>query len=102
MVASWISASKRETEAALRQARDQLEFRVAERTTELQESLVELREKEREREQLEYEKSALSDKLEVRKLVERAKGIPCSAIYTSMKKTPIEPCNERVSERAKP
>jgi K+-sensing histidine kinase KdpD len=74
-VASWVSASKKETEAALRQARDQLEFRVAERTAELQESLVELREKEREREQLESEKSALSDKLEVRKLVERAKGI---------------------------
>jgi K+-sensing histidine kinase KdpD len=74
-VASWVSASKKDTEAALRKARDELESRVAERTAELQNSLAELREKESQREQLENDKSVLSDKLEVRKLVERAKGI---------------------------
>jgi K+-sensing histidine kinase KdpD len=82
VVASWVSSSMRRTEEALRQARDQLEIRVAERTAELQKSIAELREKERQRlllenekSALENEKSALSDKLETRKVVDRAKGI---------------------------
>jgi K+-sensing histidine kinase KdpD len=75
MVASWVSSSMRRTEEALRQARDQLEIRVAERTAELQKSIAELQEKERQRLLLESEKSALTDKLETRKVVDRAKGI---------------------------
>ncbi len=59
----------------MREARDLLETRVAERTAELQKSLDELRENQIQREQLETEKSALSDRLETRKIVERAKGI---------------------------
>ena len=75
VVATWVSSSMRKTEEALRQARDQLEMRVAERTSELQKSIAELQEKERQRLLLESEKSALSDKLETRKVVDRAKGI---------------------------
>jgi K+-sensing histidine kinase KdpD len=75
VAASWVSASKRQTEEALRQAHNQLELRVAERTSDLQKSLAELQEKERQRLLLETEKSALSDKLETRKVVDRAKGI---------------------------
>jgi K+-sensing histidine kinase KdpD len=75
VVASWVSSSKRYSEEALKEARDQLEARVAERTAELQKSIVELQENQRQREQLESEKSALSGQLETRKLVERAKGI---------------------------
>ncbi len=75
LVASWISASKRSTEEELLEARDQLESRVAERTEELEKTIEELRENERQRLLLNSEKSALSDKLEARKLVERAKGI---------------------------
>jgi K+-sensing histidine kinase KdpD len=75
MVASWISSAKRGAEEELRQARDQLEIRVAERTAELQKTIEELRENERQRMLLDSEKSALSDKLEARKIVERAKGI---------------------------
>ena len=74
-VASWVSSSKRNSEEALREARDQLEVRVAERTAELQKSIAELQENERQREQLENEKSVLSGRLETRKFVERAKGI---------------------------
>jgi len=74
-VASWVSSSKRKSEEALREARDQLEVRVAERTAELQKSIAELQENQRQREQLESEKSVLSDRLEARKVVERAKGI---------------------------
>jgi K+-sensing histidine kinase KdpD len=74
-VASWVSSSKRKSEEALRDARDQLEVRVAERTAELQKSIAELQENKRQREQLESEKSVLSGRLETRKLVERAKGI---------------------------
>ena len=73
--ASWVSSAKRKTEEALRQARDEMELRVAERTSELQKSVVELREKERQRLLLETEKFALFDKLETRKVVDRAKGI---------------------------
>src|ERR1700730_353691 len=75
VAASWVSASKRQTEEALRQTRNELELRVAERTSDLQKSLAELQEKERQRLLLETEKSALSDKLETRKVVDRAKGI---------------------------
>jgi K+-sensing histidine kinase KdpD len=75
LVASWVSSVKRETEEELRQARDQLEIRVAERTAELRKTIEELRENERQRMLLDSEKSALSDKLEARKVVERAKGI---------------------------
>lgn len=42
LVASWVSSSKRKSEEALREARDQLEVRVAERTAELQKSNAEL------------------------------------------------------------
>jgi len=75
IAASWVSSAKRQTEEALRQARDELELRVAERTSELQKTIAELRENERRRQLLEGEKSALSDQLESRKAIERAKGI---------------------------
>jgi K+-sensing histidine kinase KdpD len=75
LAASWVSSSKRNSEEALREARDNLEARVTERTAELQKTIAELQENERQREQLESEKSALSGQLEARKLVERAKGI---------------------------
>src|SRR6202166_5384773 len=75
LAASWVSSSKRNSEEALREARDHLEGRVAERTAELQKTIAELRENEQQREQLKSEKSALSGQLEARKLVERAKGI---------------------------
>jgi K+-sensing histidine kinase KdpD len=75
LAASWVSSSKRNSEEALLEARDHLEARVAERTEELQKTIAELQENERQKEQLESEKSALSGQLEARKLVERAKGI---------------------------
>jgi len=75
LAASWVSSSKRNSEEALREARDHLEARVAERTAELQKTIAELQENERQKEQLVSEKSALSGQLEARKLVERAKGI---------------------------
>lgn len=75
LAASWASSSKRKNAEELREARDHLEARVADRTAELQKTIAELQEKERQREQLESEKSALSGQLEARKLVERAKGI---------------------------
>jgi C4-dicarboxylate-specific signal transduction histidine kinase len=43
LVASWVSSAKKETEEALTEARDQLEYRVAARTTELRKSNEELR-----------------------------------------------------------
>ncbi len=43
LVASWVSSAKKETEEALTEARDQLEYRVAVRTTELRKSNEELR-----------------------------------------------------------
>jgi C4-dicarboxylate-specific signal transduction histidine kinase len=43
LVASWISASKKKSEEGLVEARDQLEFRVMERTAELRSSNAELR-----------------------------------------------------------
>jgi len=64
-----VSSSKRKSEEALREARNQLEVRVAERTAELQKSIAELQENQRQREQLESEKSVLSGQLETRKLV---------------------------------
>jgi K+-sensing histidine kinase KdpD len=75
LAASWVSSSKRKSEEELREARDHLEVRVAERTAELQKTIAELQENERQREQLVSEKSALSGQLEARKIVERAKGI---------------------------
>jgi C4-dicarboxylate-specific signal transduction histidine kinase len=42
LVTSWVSSAKKEDEEALRDARDQLEIRVAERTAELQRSNTEL------------------------------------------------------------
>src|SRR5580700_4646737 len=75
LAASWVSSSKRRSEEALMEARDHLEARVAERTKELQKTITELQENERQRERLESEKSALSGQLEARKIVERAKGI---------------------------
>ncbi len=75
LAASWVSSSKRQTEAALREARDHQEARVAERTAELLKTITELKENKHQRERLQSEKSALSGQLEARKLVERAKGI---------------------------
>src|SRR5262249_3350860 len=46
LVASWVSSSKRQSEQALIEARDELELRVKERTAELQQSNIELRESE--------------------------------------------------------
>ena len=43
LVASWVSASKRKSEEALTEARDLLEYRVSQRTRELQKSNAELR-----------------------------------------------------------
>jgi K+-sensing histidine kinase KdpD len=68
LAASWVSSSKRKSEEALREVRDHLEARVAERTAELQKTIAELQENELQREQL-------VSQLEARKLVERAKGI---------------------------
>jgi K+-sensing histidine kinase KdpD len=75
LAASWVSSSKRNSEEALQEAHDHLEARVAERTAELQKTIAELRENERQRKQLVSEKSVLSGQLEARKIVERAKGI---------------------------
>jgi len=75
LAATWVSSSKRATEEELRQARANLEKRVEERTSELQKTIAELQEKERQRLLLENEKTELSDRLESRKLIERAKGI---------------------------
>lgn len=43
LVASWVSATKRKSEEELREARDQLEIRVAERTAQLEKSNKDLR-----------------------------------------------------------
>ena len=51
LVASWVSASKRKTEEALREARGHLELKVAERTAELEKSNTDLRRTMREHEQ---------------------------------------------------
>lgn len=75
VAASWVSSAKKKNELDLKEARDQLETRVTQRTAELEKTIAELRENERHREQLEMEKTVLSDRLETRKLVERAKGI---------------------------
>jgi PAS domain S-box-containing protein len=47
LAASWVSASKKKSEEALREARDELGIRVSERTAELQASNAELRQRER-------------------------------------------------------
>jgi PAS domain S-box-containing protein len=47
LAASWVSSFKKNGEEALKDARDRLELRVVERTTELQRSNTELRESER-------------------------------------------------------
>jgi K+-sensing histidine kinase KdpD len=75
LAASWVSSTKKKSEEDLIDVRDHLESRVAERTAELQKTIAELQENQRQREQLESEKSALSGQLEARKVVERAKGI---------------------------
>jgi K+-sensing histidine kinase KdpD len=75
LAASWVSSIKRTNEEELRETRDHLEARVAERTAELEKTIAELQENERQREQLVSEKSVLSVQLEARKIVERAKGI---------------------------
>ena len=75
LVASWVSSSKKKSEEALMEARSHLEACVAARTAELQKTVTELQENERQRGQLESEKSILAGQLEARKLVERAKGI---------------------------
>lgn len=73
--ASWASSSQRKSAEALMEARDHLEARVAERTAELEKTIAELQENRRQRELLENEKCVLSDRLEARKILERAKGI---------------------------
>jgi PAS domain S-box-containing protein len=47
LIASWVSSSKKKSESEIREARDQLEIRVAERTSELHRSNIELQESER-------------------------------------------------------
>ena len=47
LVATWVSSRTKKSEEALRQAKDQLEVRVMERTVELQKSNTQLRENER-------------------------------------------------------
>ena len=47
LVASWVSSFKKKDEETLKETRDQLEVRVAERTAELEKSNTELRESER-------------------------------------------------------
>ena len=47
LAAGWVSSSRRKSEESLKEARAQLELRVAERTTDLQQSNTELRESER-------------------------------------------------------
>jgi PAS domain S-box-containing protein len=44
---SWVSSAKKRTETAIREARDQLEQRVQERTAELQQSYADIQESER-------------------------------------------------------
>jgi PAS domain S-box-containing protein len=46
LVASWVSSAKKESEEALKEARDQLEIRVSERTAELEKSNIDLSERE--------------------------------------------------------
>jgi PAS domain S-box-containing protein len=46
LVASWVSSARKKSEVALKEARSQLEVRVARRTAELQKSNTELRERE--------------------------------------------------------
>lgn len=75
LVASWVSSSKMQAEGALREARDELELRVAKRTSELEKTIAELRENQRQKLRLEDERSTLADRLETRKLLDRAKGI---------------------------
>src|ERR1700722_11831797 len=55
LAASWVSSTKKKSEEALMAARDHLEARVIERTAELQETIAELQENERQREQLQTE-----------------------------------------------
>jgi PAS domain S-box-containing protein len=47
LIASWVSSAKKKSESELREARDQLEIRVAERTGELHRSNLEFQESER-------------------------------------------------------
>jgi PAS domain S-box-containing protein len=47
IVMSWMSATRKRSEAAVREARDELEQRVLERTAELRQSIVEIQESER-------------------------------------------------------
>jgi len=47
LIASWVSSSKKQTEVALKEARNQLQGLVVERTAELQKSNAELQENER-------------------------------------------------------
>jgi PAS domain S-box-containing protein len=47
IVMSWMSSTRKRSEAAVREARDELELRVLERTAELRQSIVEIQESER-------------------------------------------------------
>lgn len=54
LAGSWVSSSQRESQEALRAARDQLEVRVAERTTELRQANEDLRERDRQLRRFEH------------------------------------------------
>ncbi len=54
LAGTWVSSAQRDSQAALRAARDMLEIRVAERTTELRQANEDLRERDRQLRMLEH------------------------------------------------
>lgn len=83
IAASLVISFGKRRERTLEEACNRLRVLATERAVELQKLTAELQEKERQRQQLESEKSDLSDRLEARKLVERAKGILQRKLGTS-------------------